>query len=390
VSDVNVVRKFHTGNGVDYTLMGTPWDGASASLGLPAFASVWDLDVDAAGNVFVLDRGPDRVVKLSSDGEPITAFPGATEIKEAYSVAVSPGGAVYVVDDGLGGTAQNHCVRRYGRDLTGPVVTSTVTPSGWTNAAAVAIDLSWADSVVADQYSSGMRSDLPVEVSTDGGATWVGYTTALAFTAEGQRDALYRAMDAVGNTTTGTATARIDRTAPVTTCDAPTGWSRSAVTVRLSPSDALSGVARTEYSTNGGATWTAGASARISASGETKLRYRSTDAAGNVETAKTATVRVDGGKPVPKALATATARRGRVKLKYRVVDVAPQAKVTIKIYKGRKLKKTIALGLQKTNASLAYAYKCKLPHGSYTYRVYATDLAGNTQARAGVAKLLVR
>ena len=43
-----------------------------------------------------------------------------------------------------------------------------------------------------------------------------------------------------------------------------------------------------------------------------------------------------------------------------------------------------------TNTDLDYSYRCRLRKGTYTYRVYATDLAGNTQARPSVKKLWVR
>ena len=48
------------------------------------------------------------------------------------------------------------------------------------------------------------------------------------------------------------------------------------------------------------------------------------------------------------------------------------------------------LGQQATNTQLAYAWKCTLKKGSYRYCVYATDLAGNVQARVGSAKLTVK
>ena len=68
-----------------------------------------------------------------------------------------------------------------------------------------------------------------------------------------------------------------------------------------------------------------------------------------------------------------------------------QAKVTIKIYKGRALKKTLTAGATKAaNANLTWSYKCKLPKGKYSWKVYATDLAGNAQAKPGVRTLTVK
>ena len=67
-----------------------------------------------------------------------------------------------------------------------------------------------------------------------------------------------------------------------------------------------------------------------------------------------------------------------------------QAKVTIKIYKGSSLKKKLTVGTKAANAGLTYSYKCKLPKGKYSWKVYATDLAGNAQAKPGVRTLTVK
>src|SRR5205085_9847834 len=95
-----------------------------------------------------------------------------------------------------------------------------------------------------------------------------------------------------------TATVRIDLTKPATTDDAPSGWSNGPVTVTLAPTDAGgSGVAKTEYELDGATIFTAGTSVRVAGEGVHTLTYRSTDAAGNVETNRTATVRIDLTKP---------------------------------------------------------------------------------------------
>lgn len=98
--------------------------------------------------------------------------------------------------------------------------------------------------------------------------------------------------DNVGNTNSAVAGPfNIDRTAPLTTADAPSGWQRDGVTVTLSPSDALSGVASTQYSLNNGA-WTTGTSIQLG-EGRHTLQWRSTDVAGNAEAAQMATVDID-------------------------------------------------------------------------------------------------
>ncbi|HEY6401147.1 MAG TPA: family 10 glycosylhydrolase [Blastocatellia bacterium] len=75
-------------------------------------------------------------------------------------------------------------------------------------------------------------------------------------------------------------------------------WFRSAVTVTLSASDNCSGVARTEFSTDGGATWeTYTGNLSLTSDGVRTIHYRSVDNAGNVEAAQSLTVRIDQTAP---------------------------------------------------------------------------------------------
>jgi uncharacterized repeat protein (TIGR01451 family) len=75
------------------------------------------------------------------------------------------------------------------------------------------------------------------------------------------------------------------------------GWNNSAVTVTLTATDNGT-VARTEISVNGGAWRTYRGPFQIGAEGVTLLRFRSVDAAGNVEAAKQAAIRIDGTAPL--------------------------------------------------------------------------------------------
>ena len=102
---------------------------------------------------------------------------------------------------------------------------------------------------------------------------------------------------------------------------------------------------------------------------------------------------IDTTAPTTKAYAVAAKHNKKVNLRYRVNDAKPGcggATVTLKIYKGSKLKKTLSLGKHATNVTLAFHWKCTLAKGSYTIKVYATDLAGNKQSKVGSAKLKVK
>jgi hypothetical protein len=105
----------------------------------------------------------------------------------------------------------------------------------------------------------------------------------------------------------------VDRIAPVTTSDAPAGTQYGATTVTFTATDTGgSGVATTEYrtSTDGGDTftaWTTGTSVTLSTSATHTVQFRSTDVAGNVEAADTATVVIDLTPPTVTLTAPADA-----------------------------------------------------------------------------------
>jgi hypothetical protein len=90
-----------------------------------------------------------------------------------------------------------------------------------------------------------------------------------------------------------------DTTAPSTTISGvPAGWARSDVSFGLTASDSGSpSVISTFYGLNAPASSAYTAPVTVSAQGATTVSYRSVDAAGNAETAKTATIRIDKTLP---------------------------------------------------------------------------------------------
>jgi hypothetical protein len=181
-------------------------------------------------------------------------------------------------------------------DATTPV-TGDDAPAGWRNAA-VTVTLS------VTETGSGVASTVH---RVDGGSFQSGTSIAIPAPADHSNDGVhtieYRTTDVAGNVESlRSATVRIDTTLPTTTDDAPAGWSSSPVTVTLSPADALSGIASTQYRIDGGA-FQGGTSVAIPApadhsnDGAHTIEYRSTDNAGNVEPLQTATVRVDTTLP---------------------------------------------------------------------------------------------
>ena len=162
------------------------------------------------------------------------------------------------------------------------------------------------------------------------------------------------------------------------------------MTVTFAADDAGSKVAYIEYSLDGAA-FVRGTSCVVSGDATHTLAYRAADNAGNVEATRTVFVRVDTGRPVTQALARVTVRKGRrATMRFAATDLAPQARFTIKVFKGGRAVKTLRPGLRATNTALTYVWRCRLARGTYTWKVYATDLAGNTQAKVGAKTLTVR
>ena len=174
------------------------------------------------------------------------------------------------------------------------------------------------------------------------------------------------------------------------------------MTVAFTATDADAGVDYTEYSLDGGTTWTQGVSVTIVADplahatdGEHVILYRSVDNIGHVETAQTCTVRIDTARPTTKAPYRASVRRNhRVTLKYKVVDPLPnsgkaKARIIIRNKNGRIVAR-LAWRTVTVNELKGWRYFCKLKPGTYRFSVYATDLAGNKQVKVGSNRLIVR
>ena len=165
------------------------------------------------------------------------------------------------------------------------------------------------------------------EQSTNGGATWSPLPTSgasLTVSGEGETLIRFRAVDNVGRVSGWVqATVRIDRTAPTVpnVGGGSLSWQNAAsVTITGSGSTdtpAADGVNHYEYrtSTDGGTTWSAGASgavAVVSAEGTTLVQFRAVDGAGNVSAwvpaaaGATNTVKLDRGAPTNPTVAGAT------------------------------------------------------------------------------------
>jgi uncharacterized lipoprotein YddW (UPF0748 family) len=118
-------------------------------------------------------------------------------------------------------------------------------------------------------------------------------------------DTLYSCAVSVTPGTVTTADLGAETIAPTTSAvlnpaapDGAGGWYTTDVSLTLDSADDCSGVAATEYSLDGGASWLAYTSGlAISEEGTTTVLFRSTDRAGNVEAARSVTVKLDKTAP---------------------------------------------------------------------------------------------
>ncbi|WP_208297325.1 ThuA domain-containing protein [Actinophytocola oryzae] len=181
-------------------------------------------------------------------------------------------------------------------DETAPVTSATTDPanpgaSGWYTGP-VTVTLAGVDE------ESGVDR---TEYTVDGGA-WTAYTAPFPVSGDAAHQVRFRSVDEAGNVEEAKSlTVSVDATAPLTTAQfAPgndNGWHAGAIPVTLAATDATSGVAGTEYSLDGGAWAPYTQAVDVTGDGTHTVAYRSTDKAGNVETEKAATVKIDGTKP---------------------------------------------------------------------------------------------
>ena len=242
------------------------------------------------------------------------------------------------------------------------------------------------------------------EYSLDDGQSWTTGTSLVIAAPEnhandGPHVLCYRSIDKDGTVeATRIAVVGIDTRKPTAVAKgASSAWRNTPLTLALGGVDPTpsSGIARVEYSTTGGNSWTARDALTVSTGGVSTVLYRAIDDAGNVSDSKTATVRIDTSRPWTRALATSGRRGSRVKLRFRIHDGKPScgaAKVTIVVRNKRN--KVVARyrmsGWYKTNATDTRSVRLKLAKGSYRFSVLATDRAGNAQSKALAGRLKVR
>ncbi|WP_423246649.1 OmpL47-type beta-barrel domain-containing protein, partial [Ruthenibacterium lactatiformans] len=198
----------------------------------------------------------------------------------------------------------------YGYDLTGPAGVQVSAPTGWQRDSAVVRFSGGTDtgtslpdwSATPGDYGSGIHH---YEYSINGGA-WTGCPVGdptVTITAGGETTVTVRVVDGAGNASGQTATAKVyidpaPPNVPGITLSTEQ-WTNSTVTVAIKDNgDAHSGVARTEYSLDGGS-WTAYSGVlSIADHGKHTVSARAIDNVSRISRTASKTALVDKAAPV--------------------------------------------------------------------------------------------
>ena len=389
---------------------------------------------DASGVVYVADTGNSTVRRLAVDGRPpvtspdpaLADGPAAGWRKAGLTLtltAVDTGAGVaatFCALDGAGfspytiplviAAPGSHLVRYYSVDAAGneeapragyvnidlaPPLTTVQPPfasdpsGGWITTEAT-VTLSASDDL------SGVAA---TRFSVDGGPATT-YTAPFAVAGGGSHVVLYSSVDAAGNAeTTRTAYVNIDAGPPVTQARPPlagspvTGWRNRPVTVTLEAKDDGSGVAGTTYAVDGAAAQEYTAPFTVAAAGSHIVAWSSVDVCGAVEETRTGYVNIDLSAPRTTASPAAVRAGATVTLRFRIDDAEPTcgtAAATLQVRSKGRTVRSVDLGTVVMNAGSTCRIKVRLPKGAYTWRVTATDAAGNDAASVRSAKLTVR
>ena len=285
---------------------------------------------------------------------------GTTQAQRSISGA---GGSLWAC--GGGGTCLTYLI-----DSTPPVTTATglqaSSTTGWqTSAQSVTLSATDSQSGVSATY-----------YKVDGGAQQT-YTAPFTISTQGSHTVVYWSVDKGGNTEAQHAGyVNIDSAAPATTATGlqganNTGWQTTGQAVTLSATDAVSGVATTKYTVDGGAAQLYSGPFVISANGSHTVTYWSTDNAGNTETAHIGYVNVDITPPATTATGLQTSATAGWQNVSQVVSLAANdslSGVAATYY-------TIDGGAQQTYTS-AFTISTQ---GSHKVAYWSVDAVGNSE-----------
>ncbi len=228
------------------------------------------IGVDPWGVVYVGDSGNSRIVRLSNTGAWLGSLNPSGVLQSVSDIDIDAFGNVYAADPASDALYRFNFVMA-GEDGEPPITASNI-PSGWRNAPLL-VSLTAVDNA---------NAILGTWYSTDGSYPTTPYTGPFLVADEGDTTVRFYSVDEAQNfEAVKTRHVKLDYGDPVTTSDAQEAYAGVAV-VTFTATDTVSGVAKTEYSRDGGS-WKVGNVFTSSTGGTHTLRFRSVDAAGNVE-----------------------------------------------------------------------------------------------------------
>jgi hypothetical protein len=342
---------YHTTNG------GTTWSSQTSG----TTQTIYDVDATDANNAWTVAGG--GVIDHSANAGSSWAAQTSGTTQGLRSVC-GAGGSLWAC--GGGGVCLTYLI-----DSTPPVTTATglqaSASTGWQTSSQT-VTLSATDSqsgVVATYYK------------VDGGAQTT-YTAPFTISTQGSHTVVYWSVDKAGNTETShTGYVNIDATPPTTTATGlqsanNTGWQKTGQTVTLTATDAVSGVATTQYTVDGGAAQLYGGPFLISGNGSHMVTYWSTDNAGNIETAHAGYVNIDTTPPTTTATGLQASGSTGWQNTSQIVSLAANdslSGVAATYY-------TIDGGAQQTYTA-PFTISAQ---GSHTVAYWSVDAVGNTEA----------
>jgi hypothetical protein len=190
-----------------------------------------------------------------------------------------------------------------------------------------------------------------------------------------------------------------DTTDPtVSIAGADSGWHNTPVPLTFTGSDSQSGLQAVQYRCPPAVpAWTTDGAYTVpdTTQGEIVVYAQATDWC-NRSASTSATVRIDTTDPETDALSAVSVKRNKTaRLKFRITEPAglsPSAKVVLKVktVRGNKTVKTKTIRGVPVNSTQSYSFKVTFKKGAYKWYIYATDLAGNTQANVDKASFTVK
>jgi hypothetical protein len=237
-----------------------------------------------------------------------TASGVASTAYRVDGVGWQSGTSVSISAPSNGSNDATHTIEYYSTDNAGNVESTkncqvkidTQTPTTTDNAPSAW--QSWSTTVTLTPGDAGNGVSL-TEFRIDGGSWLTGTAATVRAWKRGGGVGIhiieYYSIDTLGHVeTTKSCQVKIDNVAPRTTDEAPKSGVPGPVTVTLTPSDAYSGVATTQYRLDFGG-WQTGTSVAVSGVGTHRIEYYSTDNVGNDETRhRIVTVSIISGRQV--------------------------------------------------------------------------------------------